>query len=338
MFNGTSPCIDMAMNEKLIRPFEENVIRLATNQLGSLKAPGPDGFPGFFYDNYWSLVASSINNITAAFFADEFSISSINSTYIVLIPKVVNPALVGQYKPISLCNNSFKIISKCLANRLKIILPGIISEEQSAFVYGRQIQDNLVIAHGAFHHLRAKDSAAEFGLKLDMNKAYDCVEWEFLRETMARMGVHEMWIRMVMNCVTTVSFTVLVNGKPGSSFKPYRGLRQGDPLSPYLFLLVCDVLSRNVRAAVTSGKLDNIRISKRCPGISHLFFADDSLFFSKATSTNCSELLRIIDEYCHASGQSLNTEKSAICFFNEHSSNHQGHHRWYLSYSYYGQS
>ena len=131
---------------------------------------------------------------------------------------------------------------------------------------------------------------------------------------MARMGFHDMWIRMVMNCVTTVSFTVLVNGKPGSSFKPSRGLRQGDPLSPYLFLLVCDVLSRNVRAAVTSGKLENIRISKRCPGISHLFFADDSLFFSKATSTNCFELLRIIDEYCHASGQSLNTEKSATCF------------------------
>ena len=314
VFHFTTPCIDTIQNDSLDRPFSVDEVMAAAKQMGALKSPGPDGFPGFFSSNYCNILARSINNIAHAFHSDEFSIESINTTYIALIPKMANPTLVGKFRPISLCNNSFKILSKCLANRLKAILPGIISEEQSAFVQGRQIQDNLVIAHEVYHRLKAKKTPAEFGLKIDMSKAYDRVEWSFLRETMTRMGFSVGWIRMVMKCVTTVSFSVLVNGKPSSFFKPSRGLRQGDPLSPYLFILVCDVLSRNIKGAILEERLETIQLSRNCPGISHLFFADDSLFFTKADSGNALCLMEIINSYCLASGQSLNLEKSSICF------------------------
>ena len=131
---------------------------------------------------------------------------------------------------------------------------------------------------------------------------------------MLRMGFSQQWIDLVMACVTSVNFMVLINGQPGESFSPSRGLRQGDPLSPYLFILVCEVLSRNVKLAAAHNHLDKLYLSKSCPGISHLFFADDSLFFSTANTRNANRLHSIIHNYCLASGQSLNIDKSALCF------------------------
>lgn len=142
-----------------------------------------------------------------------------------MIPKVPNLENTSQYSPISLCNNSYKILSKILANRLNTILPNIISYHQNAFVPHRQIQDNLLVGHEVFHYLKLKSSGGrhELGLKLDMNKAYDRMEWDFLEETVRMMGFNEGWIGLVMGCVTTISFSVVINGKPGKYFHPTRG-------------------------------------------------------------------------------------------------------------------
>ncbi|CAL9020183.1 unnamed protein product, partial [Prunus brigantina] len=118
---------------------------------------------------------------------------------------------------------------------------------------------------------------------------------------------------LVKACLTTVSFAVIVNGRPGRSFKPSRGLRQGDLLSPYLFLLVSEALSMNLTKAVNNGEISGIRIARRCPTLSHLFFADDSLFFVKADVLNCRNIKGVLDSYCLASGQFINYHKS--CFY-----------------------
>lgn len=177
-------------NADLSKPFSMNEIVTATKQLGSLKAPGPEGFPGMFYSKYWSTVQENINQTIAAFFRDEITIDSLNKTNIVLIPKVSLPESVNQFRPISLRNNSMKILSKLLANRLKPIFSGIISEQQNASVAGRQIQDNLIIVHEAYHYLKLKKSKSdhEMALKLDMNKAYDRVEWDFLEPSLRKFG------------------------------------------------------------------------------------------------------------------------------------------------------
>ena len=177
----------------------------------------------------------------------------------------------------------------------------ILCSYQSAFVNQRLIHDNLIVAHEAFHYLRAKKSPPSFGLKVDMNKANDRVEWDFLHETLVRMGFNQHWIHMVMGCVSFVSCTVLVNGTPGKSLRPTRGLRQGDPLSPYFFILVCELLSRNIKRAIAEDKLIGLRLSHSCPGISHLVFADDSLFFSTSNLRNAHALKSIISSYCVAS-------------------------------------
>lgn len=216
------------------------------------------------------------------------NLQTINKTHIALIPKVPNPETTSHFRPISLCNNSYKILSKLLANRLKVILPDLISHNQNAFVPGRLIQDNILLAHESFHYLKLKKEGGnhELGLKLDMNKAYDRVEWDFLEATLVRFGFDRKWVKLVMSCVSTVSFSIVLNGNAGGFFKPTRGLRQGDPLSPYLFLIVSEVLSLRISRAVHENHLQGIKLSRSCPVISHLFFADDSLFFLAATLKN----------------------------------------------------
>lgn len=147
-----------------------------------LKAPGLDGFQGIFYQSFLGSLEEKVLGLVEDLMIGIYSLHRINSTHVVLIPKVPNPECVSQFKPISLCNYSYKISSKVLSNRLHPFLPEIISRSQNAFVAGRQIQDNIGIAHEGFHFLktRRKRWKFELGVKLDMHKAYDRVEWDFL--------------------------------------------------------------------------------------------------------------------------------------------------------------
>ncbi|KAL6226651.1 hypothetical protein ACLB2K_000612 [Fragaria x ananassa] len=314
--SGVTPLVSREMNEELLVDITMDEVSEAVHQMGALKAPGPDGFPGLFYHKYWEIVRDLVCLTSNEFFSGVACLRDLNKTHIVLIPKVPNPEKTSHFRPISLCNNSYKILSKILANRLKRVLPTLISINQNAFVPGRLIQDNILVAHEAYHYLKLKRTGGnhEFGLKLDMNKAYDRVEWDFLEATLHRFGFHRRWIRLVMSCVRSVSFSVVLNGKPGNFFLPSRGLRQGDPLSPYLFLLVSEVLSLRLTRAVNEKQLLGISLSRGCPILSHIFFADDALFFLKGTLNNCSHLSHILSKYCTASGQLINMEKSGIYF------------------------
>jgi hypothetical protein len=213
-------------------------------------------------------------------------LNSINYTHITLVPKIANPDSMSQFRPISLCNVIYKIVSKMLTNRLKWVLPRIISESQSAFVPGRHITDNVLIAFEMLHYMKSKRRGltTHLAAKLDMSKAYDRVEWDYLKAIMMKMGFNQVWVDLIMECVTSVSYSVLVNGKPTGVIKPTRGIRQGDPLSPYLFLICAEGLSSLLRKAEQERSMQGLVISRGGPCISHLFFADDSVLFCRATS------------------------------------------------------
>ncbi len=191
------------------------------------------------------------------FFHSGFMLKSLNHTFITLIPKVPNPEKVTQFRPIALCNVTYKIISKILVNRLKPFMDSLIIPFQNAFIQGRQITNNIILAQEFFEYLKKKRQG-KWGfaaLKLDMNKAYDRINWNFLIVVLERMGFSQTWVNWITQCVTTVSYSVLINSSPSDSFTPARGLRQWDPLSAYLFLLCANVLSCVLLKQETSSHL-----------------------------------------------------------------------------------
>jgi len=311
-----SPMVTADENDILIRSPSLTEIKDAVFSIHADKAPGPDGFSAsFFHSNWESIGAEIVKEIQEVFLTDKLP-AKINETHICLIPKVQSPKTVGEYRPIALCNVYYKIISKILTKRLQPLLSGIISENQSAFVPGRAISDNVLITHEVLHYLKTSDAEKRcyMAVKTDMSKAYDRLEWDFIRSVLHRLGFHPKWIALVMQCVSTVTYSFLINGSPRGRVTPSRGIRQGDPLSPYLFILCGEVLSGLCNRAQTEGSLKGISVARGSPRLNHLLFADDTMFFLRADSKSSKALQQILQRYKEASGQTINPEKSSITF------------------------
>ena len=253
-------------------------------------------------------------NAIQAFFHSGSLLKAFNHAFITLIPKLPNPEEVSHFRPISLCNVFYKIISKVLVNRLKPIMDSIITPFQNAFIKGRNITDNILLAHEIIDVVgkkrRKRDSYGV--LKIDMSKAYDRVNWNFLKAVLTVMRFDPKWIRWIMECVTTVEYTLLINGSMTRSFKPSQGLRQGDPLSPYLFLMCANILSISLTHAEALKKIRGIKVGKNGLVFSHLLFADDSLLFFRKDKNSVQNLQSILEWYCSISGQSINLAKSDV--------------------------
>ena len=316
VFQGFQGKITDDINTELTRPVTEQEIKDSVFAVAPSKAPGPDGFTAEFYQQFWPDIKQTIIDEVTRFFDRNELDESHNHTNLCLISKVGVPTSMSDFRPIALCNVSYKIISKILVNRLKNHLGGAISENQAAFVPGRMITDNAIIAHEVYYALKARKRQANsyMALKTDITKAYDRLEWSFLEETMKHMGFNTKWISWIMKCVTTVSYSVLINGSPHGNVIPGRGIRQGDPLSPYLFILCAEVLSHMMKQAESTRNLKGIHLSTKSPAISHLLFADDSLFFTLANQRSCYAIKQILNDYEEVSGQAVNLRKSAITF------------------------
>ncbi|XP_062017671.1 uncharacterized protein LOC133734024 [Rosa rugosa] len=311
------PCvITDDINREITKEVTADEVFGALKQMHPSKAPGPDGFSPCFYQFFWGTVGEDVVEAVRAFLLSEELLRTINCTFVTLIPKVKLPQYVGQLRPISLCNVLYKLGSKVLANRIKPLMDSIISPCQSAFVSGRLISDNSLIAFeiGQFLKRRRSGNKGFCALKLDMSKAYDRVEWRFLELVMLKMGFCSLWVQWIMSCVKTVTYSFLLNGVPRGRLLPERGLRQGDSISPYLFLFCAEALSRLLSLEEEQGRLRGVKICTATPSISHLFFADDSFIFCQAELEDCESVKDILRRYEEASGQQINLQKSSISF------------------------
>ncbi|KAL0006736.1 hypothetical protein SO802_008238 [Lithocarpus litseifolius] len=280
------------------------------------KAPGPDGMSPIFFHQYWDIVGPDVVSCVLEVLNSGVMPYDINETYICLILKVASPQKITEFRPISLCNVVYKTNSKVLANRLKKILREVVDESQSAFVPGRSITDNVLVAFETMHCIaqRRKGKQALMAVKIDMSKAYDRVEWLYLEAIMKKMGFHKKWIVLMMMCVSTVSYSVLINGEPKGKIVPSRGLRQGDPISPYLFLLCTEGLLAMLKKEEKEGHIKGVAVSRGAPSVSHLLFTDDCILFCKASVLECDRVLKVLKDYERVSGQKLNKEKTSLYF------------------------
>ncbi|XP_012843177.1 PREDICTED: uncharacterized protein LOC105963331 [Erythranthe guttata] len=245
------------------------------------------------------------------FFEGRSMPASFAATTLVLIPKVDFTTALTDFRPISLCNVTNKIITKLLTNRLTPHLPHIISPSQSGFVQGCLISDNILLAQEMVHSISVRCRNSNLILKLDMAKAYDRVQWRFLFRVLELMGFSVNLVDIIRRCVSSCQFSLLINGELTGYFTSFRGLGQGDPLLPTLFVLAADYFSRGLDA-----------LYSRCPGmfystkggipISHLAHADDVMICTSCHNFGLKKLRDFLDHYCRTSGQLISVHKSTF--------------------------
>ena len=252
-------------------------VKAALFQMGPTKTPRYDGMNALFYQKFGQIVRDDVTAAVLDFLNSGNMLPKINYIHIVLIPKIKSLERISDYRPINLCNVIYKFISKVLANRLKLIFLMVISPTQIAFFPSRFITDNTLVAYETLHTMHGRRSGrwGSLALKLDISKAYDHVEWPFLKGIMSRLGLPKSRIDKVMTCVTSLTFSICIHGKSYGNVRPSREIRQGDPLLPYLFLLCAKGFSSLLAKAEEDRWIHGVAICKRAPNISHLLFADD---------------------------------------------------------------
>ena len=205
---------------------------------------------------------------------------AINSTFYALIPKNDNLEDANGFHPIALCNVIYKIIRSLIAKRLKPLLDKLISTEQTGFVEGRQILDGLVVTQEVIHSLKMKNQKGVM-IKLDLSKAYDRLNWKYLEEVLESFGFSKRWVKWIHSLISTPNFSILVNGTPSKTFNASRGIRQGDPLSPFLFILAAEGLGRYIKKERAANKIKGLKLWGNELPLTHQQFVDDIMLFGE---------------------------------------------------------
>ena len=295
------------------KPVDDEEIRDTIFSMKPLKAPGSDGLHAIFYQAQWEVVGKSVCKQIKAFFNGEIVPEDFLKILIVLIPKIDNPTSLNSFRPISLCTIMYKTITKIITNRLKTFLLNLVGPHQTSFVPGRHITENIIIAQEVIHSMRRKTGKRGFmAIKVDLEKTYDRLSWEFIEETLAFVGLLTNFIRIIMECITSGSMQILWNGKLTESFKTSRGICQGDPISPYIFVLCIERLSHIINREVQQERWKPIRLSMNGIPLTHLFFADDLLLLAEASSDQANVVIKALKNLCNMSGEKVSTNKTRL--------------------------
>ena len=272
------------------------------------KSPGPDGWPLEFYLAFFDLLSGDLLEVIEESQITRHIHPPMNFTYIALIPKSDDPTSFNDFRPISLCNCLYKIISKIIANRIKPILSSHISAEQFAFLQNQHIHEAIGTSQEALHSIKHKNLKG-ISLNIDLAKAFDKVNWLYLKMILTHLVFPHLLIQWIMGCISSTSFAILINGSASARFNITRGIRQGCPLSPLLFLIVMEGLSRLIASAKRNGDISGLKIMEHYY-LTHLLFVDDILIFINGSVRDSTALNDILQLFCKATSMEINRGKS----------------------------
>ncbi|GKC52346.1 hypothetical protein Tco_1075091 [Tanacetum coccineum] len=264
----------------------------------------------------WNIIGSDICNAIRDFFSNGQLLKEINHTFLALIPKVPTPFRVNDFRPILCCNVIYKCISKIITNHIIDGIKEVVSDNQSAFIPGRRISDNILITQEVMHSYHKKKGPPRCAFKIDIQNAYDTVDWRFLEHILIRFRFHNTMVRWIRACVSSTSFSLSINGNIHGYFKGKRGLRQGDPLSPYLFTLVMEILTLILKRRVYMS--DSFRFHHHCEEIQliNVCFVDDLFIFARGDIESSRVIIDDLEEFKLTSGLVPSIPKSMAYFCN----------------------
>ncbi|XP_071688628.1 uncharacterized protein [Rutidosis leptorrhynchoides] len=286
--------------------FSVDEIWNALNECACNKAPGPDDFNIRFFKKFWAIIRDDLVEVVNNFWSTgEFS-KGCSSSFITLIPKKTDPVSLNEYRPISLIGSFYKIIAKLLSIRIRKVIPDLVGFEQSAFIL-----DGALIANESYEFLK-NNRVKSIIFKVDFEKAFDSLKWGFLDDMMNFMGFGSKWRGWIKSCLKTASISVLVNGSPTKEFNLERGVRQGDPRSPFLFIIAAEGLYWLTKSAVSNNLFWGVEIGKDKNPLSHLQYADDTIFFVKWSLDNTVNHMKLLKCFELCSGLKANYNKSNL--------------------------
>lgn len=296
----------------LAQDITEDEIAAVINSWPSNKSPGPDGFTGEFYKEFRDILLPDLHKTIKEILDKGLEMENLNTSYIVLIPKKEDAKRPQDFRPISLIHGIQRIISKVLAIRLQPHIQPLVKDSQTGFTKGRQITEGFLYAQQILHITKEKKIPLAL-FKADIHKAFDTLSWEFLMKVMQGLSFPEKWLQWISNNVLRGSSQIILNGLLGRKIHLKRGVRQGDPLSPLLFILAMDFLTRWLDKLVANGTwqlpFQNMR---PC-----LLYADDTLFFIKPETRQIQALKIVLLAFKEISGLSVNMDKSEMLFATE---------------------
>lgn len=299
----------------LEKEFSEEEIKEAVWDCGSDKTPGPDGLNFHCLKAIWSTISGDVMEFVNDFHCHAKFVKGINSSFIALLPKKKNPLTMEDYRPISLINSMYKIISECLANRSKKVIEKIISPPQSAFIGDRNIFESILTCNEMIHSMK-KIRAGSFIFKVDFEKAFDCVRWDFLLDMMDKMGFGSKWIGWIRECLSSARVSIPINGSPTKEIPMGCVLHQGDALSSFLFLIVAEGLHLLLEDEKSRNLLSGISVGDGGLIISHIQYVDDTILLAPATQSNVLAVKSILRWFEIFSGLKVNFRKSSLITFN----------------------
>eukprot|EP00253_Pinus_taeda_P019452 PITA_19452 len=297
-------------NDSIMAPVSKEEVEDILKSMQKDKSPGPDGWTVEFFHHFFEYIGDELVAVVEESRRTGSIFQPFNSTFLALIPKSDLPGSFADFRPISLCTCVYKIIAKVIASRLKPFLSRNISPEQFGFLDGRQIHEAVGVAQETLHSLKIRKKKGVV-VKIDLSKAFDRINCLFLRLLLTHLGFRYDFVKWIMSCVSSSSIAVLINGAASNFFNPERGLRQGCPLSPLLFLLAAKGISLMIHDAKRQGTLKGIEVAENL-WVTHLLFVDDIIMFSNGSLEDCKTIKRILDLFLKAIGLCINERKSSL--------------------------